>query len=235
MSSTHLNAMTISPVELAGRLQYTNVRADATRETIVEHCEVAAGHRFQAVMLQPCWVDLARDVLRGSGVRIASAIAYPMGGETTRMKVSLARALIRLGVDEFDFQPNIGFLRSGMKAEFVNEIHAIVEAAGGRPVKSMSEFGFLTDEQRILCITLAEESGVAYVKNSSGVGPGGSAATPGVIRFMKQHLKSARIKASGQIKSYLQAVELIEAGADLIGASSAPAIVAGTRGARVDY
>jgi len=222
--------------ELAKKIQYTNVRADATYEEIKLHCEQAAEYGFHAVMLQPCWVSLARKILNGSGVRIATAICYPMGGETTAMKVAMVKQVIRLGVDEFDFQPNIGFLRSGMIREFVRELEAIVRAAGKRPVKCMSEFGFLNEQEKINCITLAEQAGVQYIKNSSGIGPGGSAATPEDILFIKKHLTGrAKIKASGQIKSYQQVVALFAAGADLIGSSAGPAIIQGSETVSVSY
>ncbi len=214
--------------ELLSKLQYTNVRADATREDILRHCETAARYGFQAVMLQACWIALARDILRGTAVRVATAVAYPMGGETTAMKVALVREIVRLGADEFDFQPNIGWLRSGMLEDFEEEIRQIVAAGEGRPAKAMCEFGFLREEQQILCMTLAVQAGVSHVKNSSGVGPGGSPATPEVIRFMKGHLHArARIKASGGIREHAQAVALLEAGADLLGTSAAPAIADG--------
>ena len=214
--------------ELLGRLQYTNVRADATEAQIREHCETAARYGFQAVMLQPCWVKLARGLLHGTGVLVATAIAYPLGGETTGMKVGLAQQAVGLGADELDFQPNIGFLLSGMLREFSDEIRAVVSAAEGRPVKAMLEFGFLAELERARAVALAEEAGVAYVKNSSGVGPGGSPATPEEIRFIRQHLTGrARIKASGQIRSYAEAVALIEAGAHLIGSSAAASIADG--------
>lgn len=222
--------------ELAGRLQFTNVKPEATLDEITAHCLTAARYGFQAVMIQPCWLGTARDILKGTAVKLATAIAYPMGGESTGMKVALAREAVTLGADEFDFLPNIGFLRSGMRKEFLEEIRAIVNAADGRPTKSMSEFGFLNDAERVAAITLAEEGGVAYVKNSSGIGPGGSAATPEVIRFMRRHLCGrAKVKASGQIREYAQAIALFEAGADLIGTSAAPAIADGSGAAKVDY
>jgi deoxyribose-phosphate aldolase len=212
------------------------VRPDALREDIRRHCETAAEYNFQAVMLQPCWIGMAREILRGTGVNVATAIAYPMGGETASMKAALAREVVRLGADEFDFQPNIGFLRSRMLDEFREEIRAIVCVADGRAVKSMSEFGFLTDEEKILAITLAEEAGVTYVKNSSGVGPGGSPATTEAIRFIRKHLTGvARIKASGRIQTFAQAIALIDAGADLIGTSVAPAIADGPCAQPVSY
>jgi deoxyribose-phosphate aldolase len=179
-------------------------------------------------MIQPCWILLAKDILAGTHVNVATAVAYPMGGETSEMKVSLIREVLRLGADEVDFQPNIGFLKSRMLDRFSQEIAAVVKAAEGRPTKSMSEFGLLTVEEQILCITLAEKAGVTYVKNSSGIGPGGSSATVEVIRFMKQHLEGkAKIKASGKIRTYNQAIALLDAGADLIGTSAGPEIMKG--------
>jgi deoxyribose-phosphate aldolase len=226
----------VQQTELAKKIQYTNVRADATRDEIIKHCEQAAKYSFHAVMIQPCWISLAREILNNTDVRIATAICYPMGGETTAMKIEMANKVLLLGADEFDFQPNIGFLRSSMIKEFYREIEAIVRAAGEHPVKCMSEFGFLNEQEKINCITLAEQAGVHYIKNSSGVGPGGSPATPDDIRFIKSHLTGrAKIKASGQIKSYNQALALFAAGADLIGTSAGPEIINGLESRTTQY
>ena len=144
--------------------------------------------------------------------------------------------MVRLGADEFDFQPNIGFLRSGMVSEFLAEVQQVVAAADGRPVKSMSEFGYLNSKERILAVTLAEEGGVSHVKNSSGIGRGGSPATVDEIRFIREHLTGrAKVKASGGIKNYMQAVAMLEAGAHLIGTSAAPAIAGGASGGSFSY
>ncbi|HKJ66783.1 MAG TPA: deoxyribose-phosphate aldolase [bacterium] len=222
--------------DLAKKIQYTNVRADATENEIRQHCKTAAEYGFQGVMLQPCWISLAKEVLGDTHLVVASALVYPMGGETTAMKVGLARHIIDLGADEFDFMPNIGFLKSGMVEAFQTEIRQVVDAADGRPVKSMSEFGFLTEEEKISCITLSEKAGVSYIKNSSGIGPGGSPATSADIQFIKQHLKGqAKIKASGGIRSYEQAMDLLRAGADLIGTSAAHAVVDGIDVDETDY
>jgi len=222
--------------ELAARIQFTNVRANATAAEIRRHCEAAAEAGVQGVMLQPCWVRLAREILAGSGVKVATAVAYPMGGETAEMKAGLMREAVRLGAEEIDFQPNIGFLRSGMLEEFAAEIRLVVAAADGRPVKSMSEFGFLNEEERRLCVQIAEECGVAQIKNSSGIGPGGSPATVEDILFIRRHLRGrAGVKASGGIRSRGQAEALIAAGADLLGTSAALEILAGSAAESTDY
>ena len=226
----------ISKKDLAKKIQHTNVRADATLNMITRHCQQAADFGFHAVMLQPCWIRLARDILSGTGVRIATAICYPMGGETLEMKLEMVRQVKKLGADEFDFQPNIGFLKSGMIKEFCNEIVAIVKEAEHLPVKLMSEFTFLDNDEKKQCILLGEEAGVSYIKNSSGVGPGGSAVTVEDIHFIKNTIKGkAKIKASGQIKSYDQAVLLLDAGADLLGTSAAAEIIQRIRGDPVIY
>ena len=222
--------------ELASRLQFTLVRANATAAEVRRHCESAARAGVQGVMIQPCWIGLAREILAGSGGKGASAAAYPMGGETADMKAALVREIVRLGAEEIDFQPNIGFLRSGMLDEFAAEISLVVAAAEGRPVKSMSEFGFLNEDERRLCVQIAEECGVAQVKNSSGIGPGGSPATPEDIRFIRGLLKGkAGVKASGGIRGRRQAEELIAAGADLLGTSAALEILAGSSAETSDY
>jgi deoxyribose-phosphate aldolase len=226
----------LTTAELAARIQFTLVRADATAAEIRRHCEAAAQAGVQGVMIQPCWVRLAREILAGSGVKVATAVAYPMGGETAEMKAGLMREAVRLGAEEIDFQPNMGFLRSGMLEEFAAEIRMVVAAADGRPVKSMSEFGFLNEEQRRLCVQIAEECGVAQIKNSSGIGPGGSPATVEDILFIRRHLKGrAGVKVSGGIRSRAQAEALIAAGADLLGTSAALEILAGSEAASADY
>ncbi len=159
-----------------------------------------------------------------------------MGGETAAMKAGLMREAVQLGAEEIDFQPNMGFLRSGMLEEFAAEIRMVVGAAGGRPVRSMLELGFLNEEQRRLRVQIAEQYGVAQIKNSSGIGPGGSPATVEDIRFIRRHLKGrAGVKVSGGIRSRVQAEALIAAGADLLGTSAALEILAGSEAASADY
>jgi len=116
----------INRQELSNRIQYTNVLADSTRIDIENHCLKATEFDFHAVMIQPCWVKLAKDILSGTTIRIATSICYPMGGETLEMKVEMAKQVIQLDADEFDFEPNIKYLKSGMLDEFNREISEIV-------------------------------------------------------------------------------------------------------------
>lgn len=215
-------ASELSRSELASYLQYTQVRPDATRADMVTHIEQAAEHRFNAAMISMCWVPLAKDILRGTGVRVATAISFGLGNDSVHAKIALIRECRALGADEVDYQPNMGYFLSGMFDAFRDESAALVAAAADMPIKAMLELGYIADEadQRRAALLL-QEAGVPWVKNSSGTGPHLAPATPHNIRLLRETLADhVKVKASGGIKSYEQVVGLIEAGAELLGTSA---------------
>jgi deoxyribose-phosphate aldolase len=212
----------LTRAQLAKRIQYTLVAPDATRDAIVQHLERCAAYGVDAAMVGPCWVPLAREVLGGTGVKVATAIAFPMGNESVWSKVMQIRDVLALGADEIDFMPNIGFLLSDMVDACRDEMVQIVRAADGHVVKAMLEFGLLkTVEQKRLAARLADEAGVHWVKQSSGWGKGGIAATTEDVRLLRETVTRARVKASGQVNSPERAQEMFEAGAELLGTSTA--------------
>jgi deoxyribose-phosphate aldolase len=224
---------TKTPRDLALFIQFTQLNPDATRAQMTRHIELCRQHRFQAAMVAPCWVPLAKDILAGTDVRTASFIDFGMGSASVSGKAALIRDLKRLGADEVDYAPNMGFLLSGMFAEFQDESRAIVEAAEGMPVKAMLQMGMIADEgEKKRAIALLEEAGVDWIKNSSGGWPPGATdATVADIRFIKRCLKGrSRVKASGGINNYETAKRLIEAGAELLGTSKGLEIIGATVG-----
>jgi deoxyribose-phosphate aldolase len=219
---------TLSPQDLAAYIQFTRLNPDATRAQMTRHIELCAQYRFQAAMVAPCWVPLAKDMLAGTDVRTASFIDFGMGNASVSGKVALIRDLKRLGADEVDYAPNMGFFLSGMVAEFRDESRAIVEAADGIPVKAMLQMGMIADEgEKKRAIEILEEAGVDWIKNSSGGWPPGATdATVEDIRFIKRCLKGrSRVKASGGINNYETALRLVEAGAELLGTSKGLKII----------
>ena len=226
----------MSNEELAAHIQYTNVRPEATRQDIITHLEACMQYKFNAPMIQMCWVPLAREVLRGSGVHVATCIGLPMGGESPHAKIALIRECVALGADEIDYEPNMGYFLSGMYDEFRQEGADIVRAAEGRPVKAMLEFGFLkTEDDKRHAARLIDEGGVHWVKQSSGWGAGGIPATVEDVRLLRATVKNARVKASGKVNSYERAIEMFEAGAEMIGTSTGNHILERTQGSWAHY
>lgn len=219
---------------LAGRLQHTNVRPDATRADIERLLAECLEHGFHGAMVNPIWVPMAASALAGSSVRVCTALDFPMGGGTTGAVSAQAAEARRLGADEVDVMTKVGWLRSGMETQYREHLAAIVAAAEGAPVKAMLEAALLTPDELARAVELAAEAGVTYVKNSSGFG--GGDATPELVRELVRLASGrVRVKASGGIRSREQAEALVAAGADLLGSSAGVAIVAGGRGEARGY
>ncbi|MEV0891572.1 deoxyribose-phosphate aldolase [Promicromonospora sp. NPDC050262] len=220
--------------QVAQAIQYTNVNPDLTRAGLVAHVETCVEYGFDAAMIAPYWVSLAKDVLAGTGVRVASTLNFPMANDTLSMRLAALRALVAEGVDEFDFPPHPGLLLGGDEDLYAQDITEIVQVAHaeGVKVKAMLEFGFLeTDELKVKATRIAYEAGVDWVKQSSGWGKGGLAATEHDVRLLAENIEApCRVKVSGKVNSLEKMRSLFEAGAELVGTSSGPAIVDGLVG-----
>lgn len=214
----------LTQTNVAGYIQHTLIEPGVTRDDIVAHCEAGVRYAFNAVMIPGCWVGLARDVLRGSGVAVGSAVDFPLGIMSTVGKVAEAEALVQAGADQLDLGVQIGWLRSGLLDEFRADIAAVVAAVSPIPIKVMLELPLLTPVQRDDAVRLSVEAGVAYVKNASSGAIG--VATPEQMRYLRAHTpRTVGVKASGGIKTFEQAVALLESGADLLGTSAGLAII----------
>ncbi len=227
----------ITPQSLAKYIQYTNVRPDATRDEIIAHARRTQEFGFDAAMIAMCWVPLVREVLRGTGIKVATCIGLGLGHESVHAKAALVRECLALGADEIDYGPNMGFFLSGMYSEFQEEARVVVNAAAGRPVKAMLELGYIQDEsQRRIAAGLLDEAGLPWVKNSSGWGPGSEAASPENIRLLRESVsQKCKIKASGKINTFEKAIALLGAGAELLGTSSGPQIIQQMQGSDTAY
>lgn len=231
-----MQAATLTRQELAKHMQFTNVRPEATYKEVVAHLEAAIQHGFHAAMISMCWVPLARRVLQGTGIYTATCIGLGTGHESLHAKIAQIRECRALGAEEVDYAPNMGYLLSGMFNEFQEEAAGIVRAAEGMPVKAMLELGYVKDDDlRRKGVRLLDDAGVPWVKNSSGWGPGSEAASPDNIRMIRENVTRARVKASGKINSYEKAIALLDAGAELLGTSSAVAILEHLEGDAAGY
>ncbi|MEO8093969.1 MAG: deoxyribose-phosphate aldolase [Pseudolysinimonas sp.] len=212
-------------VGLASRIQHTLIDAGTTREQVIQHAHECIEYGFAAAMVAGSWVDVVAAELDGTGIPVASALDFPtVGVMTTVGKAREAEELVRLGATQIDIGVQIGWLKSGDHARFRDDIAAVV--ACGVPVKVMLELPMLTPAERDAAVDLSLEAGAAYLKNaSSGAVEVANAAS---IRYLVERAAGrAKVKASGGIKSHAQVIELLDAGADLVGSSAGIEIVRG--------
>ena len=215
--------------QIAAHIQHTNVRPEATVADIERLLAECLEYGFNGAMINPIWLPLATATLKGSPVRVCTALDFPMGGATTATVAGQATEALRSGAQEIDVMTKVGWLRSGMEAEYRDHLAAVVSAADGAPVKAMLEAGLLGPDELVRAVELAVEAGVSYVKNSSGFG--GGDATPGLVSELRR-LTAGRVavKASGGIRTREDAEALLAAGADLLGSSAGVRIVTGATG-----
>ncbi len=228
--SLQMDARTLSRSALAKMIQFTNVRPNATREQIVAHLESCAAYGFDGAMIANCWVPLARTVLAGSGVKVATCIGLGFGQESLFCKIAQVRDCLALGADEIDYEPNMALFLSGLYDAFRAEGRALVQAADGRPIKAMLEFGYLANEaEKRHAVQLLVEGGVPWIKNSSGWGAGGIPATVEDIALLREVTagSASRVKASGKVDSYEKTIALINAGAQMLGTSTGSKVMDG--------
>ena len=216
------------PLELASYIQNTKISPALTKEQLVSHVEQCKKYNFNAAMIAPCWVPLTRKMLENTPVKTASFIDFGMGNASVSGKAALLKDVIKLGAEEVDYAPNMGFLLSGMYDDFFKEAQEMVIAANGTPIKAMLQLGMIEKiGEKKRAIELLEKAGVNWIKNSSGGWPPGATnATVEDIKLIKETISGkSRVKASGGIHDYDTAMALINAGAELLGTSSGLEII----------
>lgn len=211
--------------KLSKYIDHTNLKPSATRGDIEKLCTAAREWDFASVCVNPCNVALAKELLEGSDVMVCTVIGFPLGQNTTAVKVAETEDAYNNGCEEFDMVINVGKLKDGCADYVRDEIAAVVKAAKGRTVKVIIETGLLTDDEKALATRLSCRAGAHFVKTCTGVSAG--VATVGDVALMKANLSGdVRLKASAGIRTYEDAVALIDAGADRLGTSAGIEIVA---------
>lgn len=210
---------------IAKTIDHTILKPTATAEQVRELCAEAKANRFAAVCVNPRWVTLVAKELSGTDVLTCTVIGFPLGASATEIKVEETRLAVKQGAQEVDMVVDLGSLKAGDYRSVEDDIRAVVKAAGKATVKVILETCFLSnDEKRIAC-EAALKAGAHFVKTSTGFGSGG--ATIEDVKLMRKTVGDAmKVKASGGVRSYHDAIAMLEAGADRIGTSSGVAIVA---------
>lgn len=216
--------------ELAALIDHTLLKPEATAQDIEKLCGEAKAYGFCSVCVNTGWVPLCRDLLAGSAVKVCCVVGFPLGAMDTVSKAFETREAAANGAQEIDMVLPIGPLKSGDLERVERDIRAVVEAAGGRPVKVILETGLLTDAEKIRACELCAKAGAAFVKTATGFVKE-SFATEADIALMRRTVGPALgVKASGGVRSREIALAMIAAGATRIGTSSGIAIVTGGMG-----
>ncbi len=213
--------------DLAGRIDHTQLKPDATKDELVKICEEAARHGFWSVCVNPAYVSFCKKLLEGTKVLVCTVIGFPLGQNTPETKAFEAEIAQRDGATELDMVINVGALKSKEYAYVEADIRAVVQSARpGVLVKVILETCLLTDEEIVKGCELAQSAGAHFVKTSTGFSSGGAKASD--IALMRRVVgDSMGVKASGGVRDANRADLLVEAGADRIGASASVEIVRG--------
>lgn len=211
-------------MNLASYIDHTILRAEATKEDVLKVCREALLHKFAAVCINPSFVKDASSVLKGSDVKVATVVGFPLGATTTADKGYETGNALKGGADEIDMVMAVGLFK-GRDYKFVlNDIKYVVGAAEGRIVKVILETCYLTSDEIAKACEIAIDAGAGYVKTSTGFGLRGASIED--IKIMKRVVgDKIKIKASGGIKTREAALAMIEAGASRIGTSSGVNII----------
>lgn len=211
---------------LARMIDHTQLRANATREEILQICDEARKYHFFSVCVNSTNVPVCAEALRGSDVIVCAVVGFPLGAMTPQAKAYEAQEAVRAGASEVDMVLNIGALKSKDYGLVSEDIRAIVAAAAPARVKVILETSQLTDEEKAIACALSKVAGAHFVKTSTGFGGGG--ATPKDVALMRRVVgDDMEVKASGGVRTTGDARAVIQAGATRIGASSSVQIVTG--------
>jgi deoxyribose-phosphate aldolase len=214
----------ISPEELAGMIDHTNIKPNATKDDIKKLCKECVEYSFSSACVTPTNVALAYEILGDTDVKVCSVVGFPFGTNKSEIKAFEALVAVEDGAVELDMVMNIGAMKSSENALVQRDIEGVVESADGTVVKVIIETALLTDDEKIGASILSQKAGADYVKTSTGIGYSGANVYD--VKLIRETIGSDMgVKASGSIRNLKTALEMIDAGASRIGTSTGPAIM----------
>lgn len=213
-------------MNIASYIDHTLLKADATSKMVEKLCFEAIEYGFYSVCVNPMWVPFASQLLQNEKSLVCSVVGFPLGA--TPLAATEAKWAVANGAGEVDMVLPIGLLKQGDKNSVSQAIVSVVSSVPGIPVKVILETCLLSEEEKVTACLLSANAGAAFVKTSTGFSSGG--ATIEDVALMRKTVGSALgVKASGGVRSYECALQMIEAGASRIGTSSGISIVNGSK------
>lgn len=228
---TGFRACDLAP-PLARMIDHTALKPETTEAQIRELCREARQFCFASVCINPCFVRLAAELLRGSDVAVCTVVGFPLGATSTVVKAKEAEVAILDGATEIDMVLSVGMLKSENYDYVESDIRAVVdvcraassESERGIVSKVILETALLTDEEKVIASVLSQNANADYVKTSTGFSVGGATAED--VSLMRKVVgPKMGIKASGGVRTKQDAEAMIAHGATRIGASASVAII----------
>jgi len=211
-------------IEISKLIDHTNLKQDAIKSEITQLCEQAITFGFASVCVNPVHVELVSSILKDEIPKTCTVIGFPLGADSVEMKFAETRFLVHQGAEELDMVMNMGAFKEGEFELIYEEIGQVIDASDGRCVKVIIETCLLTKEEKILASNIVKNSGADFIKTSTGYSIGG--ATIDDVRLIRETVGGELgVKASGGIKTLVDVKQMIDAGADRVGTSSAVEIV----------
>jgi deoxyribose-phosphate aldolase len=217
----------LGPDEVAKLIDHTVLKPEATEEDIVKLCQEAAQYKFYSVCVNPSWVPKAKQLLRGTSVKVCAVAGFPLGAQSPQIKALEARRALREGASEIDMVINIGALKSKDDQLVTRDIRGVVEECReARAVcKVILETALLNDEEKVRACELSMKAGAGYVKTSTGFSKSGATAEDIALMARTVAPKKLGVKASGGVRTYADLVKMVQAGATRVGSSNSVNIV----------
>lgn len=213
-------------MNLAKLIDHTILKPVATQEDVRSLIEEARQYGFFSVCINPFWVAYAKELLKGSDVKVCTVVGFPLGANTTAVKVYETQDALKNGADEIDMVINIGALKARDYKTVLEDIKAVRQACEGHVLKVIIETSQLTDEEKVKACELSAEAGADFVKTSTGFTGGG--ATAADVALMRKSIPAhMQVKASGGVRTREDFDAMVAAGATRIGASSGVKIIEG--------
>jgi deoxyribose-phosphate aldolase len=215
---------------IAKYIDHTILKPNATTEQVKKICDEAKEYGFASVCVNPTHVSFVANELKGSDVKTCVVVGFPLGANTTCIKVAETESVIKDGAEEVDMVVNIGAIKDGNWELVESDIKGVVDVSKGKAlVKVIIETCLLTDSEKEKVCTIAKKVGADFVKTSTGFSTGGATAED--IALMRKTVgPEMGVKASGGVRDFETSKAMIDAGATRIGASAGIAIVEGNVG-----
>lgn len=222
-SGYEISDKTVVASDMAAYIDHTVLKPDTPQSKIETLCEEALKYQFASICINPCWINLAVEKLKGK-IKVCTVVGFPLGSMAEEAKAEETCIALESGAEEIDMVINVGFIKTKKYQDVYEEIKLLKDICSDVTLKVILETCLLTEEEKAIASILCRAAGANFVKTSTGFSTGGATAMD--ILLMKNMIsEKMEVKASGGVRDYQSALTMIQHGATRIGSSSGASIL----------